>query len=307
MEAMRFSAFIAVILLLAGCAAAPSVRPQPSGGSVTKAAVEPPAQDATAQLKLGPLFDRWVKEIKEDPQEALLSYKEVLLLAPELWQTHYNAGVLYLKLDQTQRAEEEFFAALKKGAPQELVYGSLGTVYHKERKADEAILVFKKAVRHDKDVSDLINLGNAYLLSGRTGEAVSLYREAEIMEPENMALAYNMGIAFYTTGDYEAARVRFEKALAGANGRGARIGLAQTLVRLGEYGHAAGLFRDAVDKDAPTPAIFKDMGIIYELYTGEMDKALESYALYLSLRKDEEVNTWMEVVKALSKAKADAP
>lgn len=61
------------------------------------------------------------------------------------------------------------------------------------------------------------NSGNGYYKKGEYENALNRYREAEISDPDNPAVHYNIGDALYKLQDYEQADTEFKKAAASEN------------------------------------------------------------------------------------------
>lgn len=291
------------LLLLAGCAT--SVRPPawrarpeagPDGGASatqTRPLSEKEKRDAAA-------LDAWLRTMKSNPREALKAYGGIAASMPERWQVNYDAAVAYLRLNEPEPAVAELNAALGKDPDPGIVYGALGAAYASMGKRDDSAAAFKKAFEHGPGAGVLINAGAAYTEMGRLDEAVIYYREAEALDPENPALRYNMGLLLYGKGLYRKALEEFNR----ASGKGLddlKISLskARTLLRLGRYDEALELFKSAALKDKNYFYLHKQIGIIYELYLGDMKKAFEHYNMYLSgIKGDKDVESWIDIVKA---------
>ncbi|MEK7772917.1 MAG: tetratricopeptide repeat protein, partial [Deltaproteobacteria bacterium] len=285
---------------LAGCASV-----QTPNGLIKPEAARNPAGDAPQskprsekEKKNAAAFNVWLKTIRENPKEALNAHKDIAVSMPDRWQVNYNAAVIYMKLNEPDKAESELNAALKKNPRPGMVYGALGVAYALAGKKDDAAAAFKKAFKEDSRAAVLINAGGVYLEMGRYEEAMTYYRDAETIEPENPLVRYNLGLLLYRKGDYKKALEEFRKAKRAGDGITASLCEAQTLLKLGRHEDALELFKNAVEKDTNYFYLYKHMGIIYELYAGDMKKAYEYYNMYLSMVKsDKDVESWIQIVK----------
>ena len=249
-------------------------------------------------------FDNWLKLMDENPDEAQKAYAELSELAPEAGWVRYDGAIMHLKLNALKRAEAELIAALKRGASPARalparVYNALGAVYLADGKNAEAYQAFKKAYGAGILPAAIINLANTEQIMGQSEAALKHYREAEILDGANQLLHYNMGIVFYRMGNYNQAQEEFAKALA-LGKKDVRISLcqAQTLFKLGEYEKGLDIIREIPGNDLTRPYLYKNTGIVHEIYLGDMDKASEAYSVYISITKDKEAEAWLDTIKS---------
>lgn len=295
---MRFRITLFIILLVYGCA-----------GTYKNAlkADKPDQKTAAAPLslkaddkKIAVMFNDGLKNIKDDPQAALAIYKDLAILAPDRWEIYYNTAVIYIKLNEMKKAEEEMLRAIKHRAPQAEAYSALGTVYAGIGSNAKAAEAFERALNHSKSLNTLINVANVYQTMGQNEKAVKYYRQAESLEPENQIIHYNMGILFYKMGRLKRAHEEFSKAVdyVKANIK-ASHSLAQTLLKLGEYEAALNILKEAAGKYPDDQDTYKYMGIIYEIYMDDMENAALNYNTYLSKggSKVKDVEIWIDIVK----------
>lgn len=303
LKMMPFKALLPpALLLLAGCASVqtPAWQARPEAGPDRGAQTPQTRPLSEKEKRDGAALDAWLKAMKANPQEALKAYKNIAASMPERWQVNYDAAVAYLRVNEPELAAAELNAALGKDPSPGVVYGALGAAYASMGKKDDSAAAFKKAFEHGPGAEVLINAGAAFMEMGRLDEAVIYYREAEALAPENPALRYNLGLLMYRKGLYRRALEEFGR----ASGKGLdalKVSLckAHTLLRLGRYAEALRLFEEIASRDTNYFYLYKQTGIIYELYLGDMKKAFEHYNLYQSVVKgDKDVEAWMEIVQA---------
>ena len=247
------------------------------------------------------LLHEGVKRIDTDPGNALKIYLEVIKLAPNRWETHYNAGIAYLKLHNIENAEKEFFVSLKYKAPTGKIYNALGYLYLKAGKKTAAIEALKKAVSSENSSLYIINMANILQTTGRMDEAMSYYELSASIDPSSSILHYNTSLLLYKMGEYKKAQQELKQTqnLEEENTK-TIFYKTQLLLKLGEYEAALKLLQDMRDKDPTNPELDKDIGIIYEIYLGDMEKALVNYYAYIAKggEKAKDVASWVDVVKA---------
>ncbi len=244
------------------------------------------------------LFDTAMANTEDHPEDALRFYSKVTELAPELWEPYYNMAIIHMRLGQMEMAEEALHMALKRGGSPAWIYNALGIVYMATGRDEKAEAVLKKGLGYERSLPILTNLAGIYIRHGDTDRAGRYLLESERIDPSNETVRYNKGLLLYKRGDYRGARLELET-LDEYTDRVLTY-RAQALLKLGEYEKALELFEEIAKRDPSNPYPYRNMGIIYEIYMGDLEKALENYLAYVERggERDEEVRGWIEVVKA---------
>ena len=294
---------LTIFLFLSGC-----VTNQNKGYSLkNKISFEAKAKthdDDEKQKKAIVLFNNGFQLINNDPISANALYHEGITLMPERWEAYYNLGITYIKLYDNERAIKEFSNALKYNAPQSKVYNAIGITYQSMGRNGDAIKYFKRAVSIEKSPAVMMNIANIYQDTGQTEEAIKYYHQIEDADILNLPLHANIGILKYKANDFKSARDEFNQALT-KEGENIQILYyqAQTLLMLGEYENALNVYQKIIAKNPAEFESYKNMGIIYEIYLGDMVKAYENYTAYIENggEKAKDIELWIDVVKAKSK------
>jgi len=258
-------------------------------------------QDDERQRKAISLFNNGFQLINNDPISANALYREGIMLMPDRWEAYYNLGITYMKLHDYERAIKEYTTALKYNAPQLKVYNAIGLTYHTMGKNGDAIKYFKKALSLERSPIIIMNIANIYQNIGQTEESIKFYHQIETVDNSNLPLHNNIGILKYKMGDFKGARDEFNKALEkGGENIEVLYYQAQTLLMLEEYENALNVYKKIAAKYPADPAPYINMGIIYEIYLGDMAKAYDNYTAYIKNGGGEtkDVESWIEVVKA---------
>ncbi len=246
------------------------------------------------------LFSEGLKELNENPENALKLYEEAIQLVPDKWELYYNLGVIYLKLNEAEKAVKEFDKALKHKGPLEKMYHALGAAYLSYEDKSKAFRTFKKTLSYGKSKATLINMASAYQYMGQVKMAIKYYDEAENLVPLNKILHYNRGTLLYQMGKYKEAKEEFDKANEIINEENKLLFYqALTFFKLGKFKVSLELFQKITENNPDDSALYKNMGIIYEIYLGNLDKALENYKTYIDKTGDDEniVRVWINVVE----------
>lgn len=249
------------------------------------------------------LIDEELLKKEADLRKELKYHQKLADNLPNRWDNYYNIGIIQTKLNEPEKAEEVLFEALKHNAPPTKIYEALGTLYMTTDNNTKAIRAFERALSTKQSMIAMINLANTYQRMDRIDEMFEYYKKAENLFPSNRALRYNLGVLNYSMGKYQNALEEFDK----IEGYDAVVGAgkilqsrAQTLLKLGDYEAALKAFQKKVNMYPADPTPYRNIGIIYEIYLNDSEKALENYNAYIARGKegDEEVKGWIGVVKA---------
>lgn len=262
--------------------------------------------DAATREKVAKLFDDGLMQMEKNPKEALRLFNYILPFVSERWEVHYNMGLAYMKLGEYAKSEDAFLKALKYKAPPR-VYNALASAYLAGGNKAKAIEALKKGLDLEESVGGLINIANIYQGLGQNDNAIRFYRKAEAADPANMILHHNFGVLLYNMGNYKGALDEFNKAL-GKNGADNARGLstsAQAILKTGDFEGAVKVFQKMLSTAPGDPAPYLNIGVIYEIYLGDRDKAIENYTTYINKGgpRVKEVEAWIDVVKNRAKPK----
>jgi type IV pilus assembly protein PilF len=127
-----------------------------------------------------------------------------------------NKGISYIEIGRYNNAIKELMEAEKYSPQNPKIHYYLGMSYHYKDMKDMAMEELKKAIALDANYSEAHNyLGTLYLDSGHWDQAIEEFQLAlrnYLYDTPAIAL-YNMGWAYYSKADYNAALARYEEAL----------------------------------------------------------------------------------------------
>jgi Flp pilus assembly protein TadD len=255
--------------------------------------------EKTAQTAIQGYLKKALGHMDENPAASLMIYEKILSIEPGRWDAHYNSGIIYLRHKDFEKAEQEFFAALKNSGPQVMVYNALGQVYMLKGRDSTAADYLRQSIKAEKTKGALLNLAFINQRMNERDEAFRHFKLLEgmgVVEPE---LNYGMGVFLYRYGDFSEALKRFGMAYdAGKRDPGLLYAKAQTLLRLNDYEGALSAFKELTAIDPNDPRPFKNIGIIYEIYLEDMENAIANYQIAYgkSGAGNEELKAWIDVV-----------
>ncbi len=277
---MKFASAIILLMMFAGCASQPHT-------------------PVTKDISL--LFNNAYNMMEKDPEGAIRLLDEAIKAAPGMWQPHYNKAVIYAREEKLRKAEEEFSKALKYNRKSPEINNAIGNLYVKTDRLEKAGKMFAKALTYDKSGKSMMNLANLYQTIGDEKKAFEYYKQIDKEFPDTPLFHYNYAIHLYKKGDYIDALTELKKSPGIEKKEFKPLLLEiQILVKSGRIERALSSLFKLIDRYPEEPASYKHLGIVYEIYLGDMEKALYNYSKYKRLEKDGEktVQPWIDVVKA---------
>jgi tetratricopeptide (TPR) repeat protein len=168
-----------------------------------------------------------------------------------------------------------------------MVYSSLGDVYKRQGKLEEAEMAFRRSIALDRFHADAYyNLGIVLGDQRRTDEALAAYVEAVRLKPTLARAHYNIGNTLSGIGRKQDAIVAFEAALkAQPHYPEALNNLGNVLYDLNRYAEAEAKYREAIAQESGL--VFAQQGLAHALYVQQRyDEARSQVEVVLRLRPD---------------------
>jgi len=110
---------------------------------------------------------------------------------------HYSLGVVFLGMELSDEAEEQFLKAISKAPDLSLAYNSLGLVYLRLGKKDEAIKSFEKALKANPLYADYLNnYGFAFMEKRMYSRAIEQFEKALQINPRYEDVYLNLGFCY---------------------------------------------------------------------------------------------------------------
>jgi superkiller protein 3 len=130
--------------------------------------------------------------------------------------THYNLGVARLASGDVKQAIAEFGQAIGDAPDNSVYHNALGLAYLMDRRSDRAVASFQRAVQLDQNFSDAYNnLGSAFVQRADYDQAITAFRQALLnpayLSPEQAHL--NLGNVYMVQGRTADGVVEFKRAL----------------------------------------------------------------------------------------------
>jgi tetratricopeptide (TPR) repeat protein len=213
-------------------------------------------------------------------------WQDVVEKSPRKFRGHHNLGTAYALDGLTDRAIEQYEAAIAL-KPYAMAHRELGNIYRKKGDFNEAMEHLKAAVKLKPDYAEAYNdIGLLYLDRGLPDDAVKYFRASVDLQPGSADGYGNIGVAFETKGmadkarEYYLAAIKADPASAGAYINLGRLYKAQGLIdeAIKQYLAAVGLRPDI-------PEAHNNLGNAYAA-KGLTDNAMAHYNEALRLKPD---------------------
>ena len=148
-------------------------------------------------------------------QNPEIFWSYIISAFPKTFPEAYDSlGIVYVKKGRLDEAISVFKKALNIKPNYADAHYNLGVAYHEKGVLDEAISEYKKALTiNPNDAMAHVNLGTAYKDKHRLDEAISEFKKALIIK-SNFAEAYlNLGVAYYEKGTLDKAISEFKQTI----------------------------------------------------------------------------------------------
>ena len=149
-----------------------------------------------------------------EEDEALGHYQTLLDRGERAAEAHNNRGLIFRGRQQTDRALEEFRAAIALDPMFSKAHNNLGVVLLREQRVDEAMTQFRAAIDADEaNVDAVVNLALAQRSAGFTEAARATLISALRLDPLSAPCHYNLALVYEEGGDLTRAVEHFQSFL----------------------------------------------------------------------------------------------
>ena len=179
-----------------------------------------------------------------------------------------------------------------------LLLGACATSAPEPQQADPSLELGTVMPVPEVDAATQLRFDEAVTLleQGRTAEAATMFQQLANERPELAGPWANLGVLHGRAGRQDDALAAYDMALT-ANPRNctARVALALHSRHAGRFGEAESHYLACIDGDPGHAVAYHNLAVLYELYLGRLNDALDAYAQYQSLQSepDAQVAGWM--------------
>ena len=150
---------------------------------------------------------------RNEPDQALADYKDLIRYDPRTPEGYKDWGTAEGR-ERRSQAVDRLEAALQAAKAEALAHSQKGTALHKEKKLDEAIAEYDKALEwYPRYAEVYYNRGLAYRQKDDLPTAIANYTQAVRLEPKYVAAYANRGFAYYKQGQLDRVLMDFDRIL----------------------------------------------------------------------------------------------
>lgn len=130
-------------------------------------------------------------------------------------EAHKNYAVALYATGDTQKAKEQYEAAVKLNGQDAAAYNNLGNVQRDLKEYDASIASYKKSIElSPKSLNPYINLANVQLyMKNQPNDAIAIYKQGLTVFPDNPQLQSLLAVAYERQGNKDEAKGIYEKML----------------------------------------------------------------------------------------------
>ncbi len=212
-----------------------------------------------------------------DYAAAAEAYRALLKIQPNEIVTHVNLGVVLVNLRRFDEAIAEYEAADKLLPNDPRIALNSALAYQKSGRIKEAEARFEalhKSTPQDSRITML--LADCYLQTGDDDRVIELLQPIEAQQPDDLALAYMLGLALLHKGRIPEGQVRLDRILRNGDTAEARFLLGTRMFESGDYPAAVKQLAGAIDLNPALPQLQSLYGRAL-LNTGDADSAISAF------------------------------
>ena len=204
---------------------------------------------------------------KNERDKAERSYKNILKIDPNHFDTLRHLGILYQDKEMYDKAEKYYLKAYKINSNHFSIYNNLGTIKFLQFKLDDALKFYKQAFKmNPKFVPVINNISTFYHRTVREEECLKFAKLALSIEPNNLVSKSNYAKALTISNELTEAIKIFKEVLAINPDANNYKDLGTAYRNMGELEQSYDCFLKALECN-PT-----DIGAFFNLSASKLDK-----------------------------------
>ncbi len=211
-------------------------------------------------------------------EQAAATYREAVRIKPDASNAHVNLGVVLHELGEEKGAVQAYEEALKLDPNLPNVRYNLALLLERAGSGFEAETYYEQLLADHPDSADAwFRLGYLRLQRSYFPGAVECFEKCLARRKPWPEAEINLGLAFWRSGDHDAAGTAFEAALqSDPESIEAMRGLAAISVERNDLTRALELQAGLIDRGERSPELFYNTGLLLQK-TGNLDDAIRLY------------------------------
>ena len=167
-------------------------------------------QEVLVRESRGLLGLREVLQVKENSEVYYGNMKTVL---PDSFKAREGLISVYMDQKEYHKAERMYLEYLRMSPPQDNIGEYLASRLIMEEQYDIACRIYEHMLKSERNYDTLTQYGYALAYSLRYAEAVKIYEEAIMLDPDNYIAHYHLGYVFRDMKRYDDARASWTRTL----------------------------------------------------------------------------------------------
>ncbi|MEE4144782.1 MAG: tetratricopeptide repeat protein [Halieaceae bacterium] len=191
---------------------------------------------------------------------------------------HVALGNLYRDSGQYALAEREFNRALSLNATAVDAYVGLAETFVSREKYPLAEQTLVRAIElQPKNWATLMAMGRYLFNVGRVDESISYFQRVDDLLPESRVASNNLGAAYYLMGRFGEAAAAWEDALGGTPNTNVYLNLGSSYFFLGRFDDAAQMYQQALELAPEHFEVWGNLGDAYRHSASRSELASAAY------------------------------
>ncbi len=160
-------------------------------------------------------FNNGVAQVKNERYaEALALFKSCEIIDPKRTDSYKNASYVYIKMDSTDSAMDEYRKVLEYDPKDTKTMLQLGGLLYEKKQYDECAALMDKILELEPSNTDATSQkAFAFDSKGESDKAFEAYNDALKQSPNNPDILFNLGRLYYMRNDYLKAIEQFKNVL----------------------------------------------------------------------------------------------
>ncbi|MCD6501303.1 tetratricopeptide repeat protein [bacterium] len=165
--------------------------------------------------KRAKVFNKGLRFGKKKEWDKAIKYTKIaVMIDPTFADGWFNLGFLYQKAGEKEKAEQAYLTAYALEPTNTNLAKQAAIYYFNDDQTDTAIAILTKIADEGKpDVETYTLLASMFVSKGQSKKADEMFAKAEALDPENLDLLFDRGVAKFNQEDFAAASSYFQKIL----------------------------------------------------------------------------------------------
>jgi tetratricopeptide (TPR) repeat protein len=222
---------------------------------------------------------------QENYNQAIIIFKEAILLSPSFQPSWYNLGLAYNDNKDYKQGIKALLTAINLDSDDETAWNNLGLAYIQENEYLLAIKSLKIATKINNDYQKAWkNLGLAYSKYNDNAKAIKAYQKAIKLTPEDEDAWYDLGRIYYQQEKYRQAIKTLRQCIQlNPDNEVAFYRLGMSYIQLSDYEKAESTYLQKIQMDPNSEVAWNGLGHLYTIQ-GNYTQAISAHEQAIKIK-----------------------